>query len=167
MESSYRIEGSYYEACNCEAICPCRKQNGLADGLSTYGNSDFLLSWHIDKGAAAGVDLSGRAVGIAGRYDDNEPGSPWRVTIYIDEAAGEDQFNALANIFRGDAGGNIYFTGNFGEILGVKWAKIVFDHSAGVERLQIGEVAGAEVVRNVDFDGTVTCGFATDFAYFS
>tara|TARA_B100000809_G_scaffold244195_1_gene269914 strand:+ start:189 stop:815 length:627 start_codon:yes stop_codon:yes gene_type:complete len=157
MAGSYRIEGSYYEACNCQAICPCRKQNGVADGLSTYGICDFLLSWHIAKGEAGGVDLSGLAVGIAGYYDDNEPGSPWRVTIYVDENAGDDQFESLGEIFRGDAGRNMYFTGNFSEILAVKRARIVLDHTAGEERIQIGKIAGAETVRNVDFDGTVTC----------
>jgi len=30
------------------------------------------------------------AVGIAGRYDDHEPGSPWRVSIYGDERAGDN-----------------------------------------------------------------------------
>jgi hypothetical protein len=76
---SYRIEGSYYEVCNCEAICPCRKQNGVADGRPTYGVCDFLRSWQIDRGLAGGIDLSGLSVGIAERYDDHEPGSPWRV----------------------------------------------------------------------------------------
>lgn len=158
--NSYRIEGSYYEACNCEAICPCRKQNGVADGRSTYGVCDFLLSWKIDKGEAAGVDLSGLVVGIAGRYDDHEPGSPWRVAIYVDERAGDAQFAALGEIFQGNAGGNMYFTGNFAEILGVKRARIALDHSAGEERIKIGNIAQAEVVKNVAFGGTVTCGIS-------
>ena len=160
MAAAYRIEGSYYEACNCEAICPCRQQNGVADGLSTYGNCDFLLSWHIAKGQAGGIDLSGLAVGIAGHYDDNEPGSPWSVTIYVGENATDDQFESLSEIFRGDAGGNMYFTGNFANIRGPKRAHIVLDHSAGEERIQIGEIAGAEAVRNVAFDGTVSCGIS-------
>ena len=158
--NSYRIEGSYYEACNCEAIRPCRKQNGVADGRSTYGICDFLLSWQIDRGAAAGIELSGLAVGIAGRYDDHEPGSPWRVSIYVDERAHDDQFDALGEIFQGNAGGNMYFTGNFAEILGVTRARIALDHSAGAERIKIGTIASAEVVRNVAFDGTVTCGIS-------
>jgi hypothetical protein len=157
---SYRIEGSYYEACNCEAICPCRRQNGVEDGLSTYGICDFLLSWHIEKGEAAGIDLCGLGVGIAGHYDDNEPGSPWRVAIYVDERAGDDQFDALGEIFQGNAGGNMHFTGNFAEILGVKRARIELDHSAGAERIKIGNIAAAEALRNVEFDGSVTCGIS-------
>ena len=155
--NSYRIEGSYYEACNCEAICPCRKQNGVAEGRSTYGICDFLLSWHIDKGEASGIDLSGLVVGIAGRYDDDEPGSPWRVAIYVDERASDVQFDALGEIFQGNAGGNMRFTGAFGEILGVKRARIALDHSAGAERIKIGNIASAEVMRDVPFDGSVTC----------
>ena len=52
MASSYRIEGSYYEACNFEVICPCRQQNGVANGLTTYGPCDFILPWHIAEGRA-------------------------------------------------------------------------------------------------------------------
>ena len=157
MVNSYRIEGSYYEACNCAAICPCRKQNGVADGRSTYGICDFVLSWQIEKGAAAALDLSGLAVGIAGRYDDDEPGVPWRVMIYIAETANDDQFAALSEIFSGNAGGNMRFTSAFGEVLGIKRARIELDHSAGAERIMIGNIASAEVVKDVAFDGTVTC----------
>ena len=44
--ADWRVAGSYFEACNCEAICPCRRQGGqkLTTG-STYGVCDFALSW--------------------------------------------------------------------------------------------------------------------------
>jgi len=157
---SYRIEGSYYEACNYQAICPCRQQNGVADGLSTYGVCDFLLSWQIAKGQAGAIELAGLAVAIAGRYDDHEPGSPWRVSIYVDERARDGQFDALGEIFQGNAGGNMHFTGNFAEILGAGRARIELDHGAGGEHIKIANIAAAEVVRNVAFDGTVSCGIS-------
>jgi hypothetical protein len=28
----WRVSGSYLEACNCEAICPCRRIGGRAGG---------------------------------------------------------------------------------------------------------------------------------------
>lgn len=154
----YRIQGSYYEACNCEAICPCRQQNGIAGGLSTYGICDFLLSWQIDQGSAAGIDLSDIAVCMAGRYSDEEEGRPWSVVIYIDERAQDDQFDALSAIFTGNANGNILFTGNISKVLAVRRARIELDHGAGEERIQIGRIASAETVETVQFDGTVTCG---------
>jgi len=75
-------------------------------------------------------------------------------------SARDDQFAALGEIFQGNAGGNMYFTGNFAEILGVSRARIALDHSAGAERIQIGNIVSAEVVKNVAFDGTVTCGIS-------
>ena len=106
----YRIEGSYYEACNCTAICPCRRQNGVSGGLSTHGICDFLLSWSIERGEAGAIDLTGCRVCLAGSYSDDVDGKPWSVIIYIDERASEEQAEALANIFQGKFGGNILCT---------------------------------------------------------
>src|SRR5271169_5241728 len=47
---AWRIAGTYYESCNCEAICPCRRVNGRPGGRSTYGICRFLLSWRILAG---------------------------------------------------------------------------------------------------------------------
>jgi len=78
----------------------------------------------------------------------------------LHERAKDDQFDVLGEVFQGNAGGNMYFTGNFAEILGVKRARIALDHSAGAECIKIGNIASAEAVRNVAFAGTVTCGIS-------
>ena len=46
----WRIAGSYYETCNCEAVCPCRRLNGHPGGRSTLGICCGLLSWSIKEG---------------------------------------------------------------------------------------------------------------------
>jgi len=132
-QNRYRIEGSYYEACNCDAIFPCRRQNGLEGGLSTYGDCDFILSWAILKGHAGETDLTGLDVCMAGTYDDADDESPWRVFIYVDAAVSDSQMDALGEIFQGHAGGNILFTGNISKVLGIKRARISLDHSKGRE----------------------------------
>jgi hypothetical protein len=154
----YRIEGSYYEACNCEAVCPCRRQNGVPGGLSTYGVCDFLLSWNVKSGHAGEVDLAGRRVCLAGSYNDDVEGKPWSVIIYIDDQASAEQSDALAHIFQGHFGGNILFTNEIGEVLAVRRARIELDHKSGAERIRMATIGGAEVVRSADFDGTVSCG---------
>lgn len=157
-ESKYHIEGSYYEACNCEAICPCRRQNDVAGGLSSYGNCDFILSWAIKDGRYADIDLSGLAVCMAGTYSDDEEGSPWSVHIYIDERANDPQMQALSDIFQGKAEGNILFTSNISKILDIKRARIELDHRPGKESIKIGDIGQVHVESVVDFDGTVSCG---------
>ena len=84
---SWRIAGSYFEACNCEAICPCRRIDGVPGGRSTHGICMGVLSWLIQTGHVDGVDLSGLAVAIALRYSDDEVGSPWTFVLYVDEEA--------------------------------------------------------------------------------
>ena len=86
--ADWRVSGSYFEVCNCEAICPCRRQGGmkLTTG-SSYGVCEFALSWFVLNGHLDAVDLSGRAVVLAGRYRDDEPNKPWRVSLYVDEQA--------------------------------------------------------------------------------
>lgn len=87
--------GPYFEACSCKAICPCRRVAGAPGGRSTYGVCDFALGWTIERGHADGIDLSGLAVVMVGSYDDDdEPRSPWRVILYVDERAGDDQHEA-------------------------------------------------------------------------
>ncbi|MGO8958205.1 MAG: DUF1326 domain-containing protein [Streptosporangiaceae bacterium] len=48
------VAGSYFETCNCEAVCPCRRVGERAGGRSTYGICQFALSWLISRGRAAG-----------------------------------------------------------------------------------------------------------------
>lgn len=147
---NYHVKGSYYEACNCYAICPCRRQNGVAHGLSTHGNCDFILSWAISEGQFEDIDLSGLFVCMAGTYDDDEDGSPWSIFIYIDERASDPQMQALSDIYQGEAKGNILFTSNISTILGIKRARIELDHRARHETIRIGNIGAVQVDRIVD-----------------
>jgi hypothetical protein len=102
---SWRIRGSYFESCNCDAICPCRRIDGVPGGRSTHGVCLGVLSWVIEEGSADDVDLSGLPVALALRYSDDEQGSPWRWVLYLDAAATEEQRSALEGIFTGRLGG--------------------------------------------------------------
>jgi hypothetical protein len=91
----WRVSGRYFEACSCEVVCPCRRVNGRPGGRSTYGVCHFALGWSIDSGTADDLDLSGFEVVMAGSYDDDEPGSPWRVVLYVDARATAEQQRAM------------------------------------------------------------------------
>jgi hypothetical protein len=155
----WHIAGSYFEVCNCLAICPCRRIGGRRGGRSTFGVCEFVLSWWIEEGAAAGLDLGGLKAVMVGSYGDDEPGSPWRVVLYLDERAGADQLVALEAILLGRSGGTAF--GNFAskilEVHAVRQAAIELDHRRGRERIGVGaavEVVGGERVAT---DETVSC----------
>jgi hypothetical protein len=103
---SWRIRGSYFETCNCEAICPCRRIDGVAGGRSTYGECLGVLSWVIEEGHAGDLSLDGLKVALATRYHDDEPGSPWSFVMYTDARAKHPQLDALESIYTGRLGGD-------------------------------------------------------------
>jgi len=96
---SFRIAGVYLEACNCDAICPCRRIDGVAGGRSTHGVCFGALSWRVDEGEADGVDLGGSGAVMTYSYDDDVAGSPWTLVLHVD---GPDE---LAEILLGRRGG--------------------------------------------------------------
>jgi hypothetical protein len=103
---SWRIRGTYFESCNCEAICPCRKIDGIPGGRSTYGECLGVLSWLIEDGVAGDVPLDGLKVALATRYHDDESGSPWTFVMYVDAGADSAQRAALEGIYTGRLGGD-------------------------------------------------------------
>ena len=103
---TWQIRGSYFEACNGEAICPCRRIGGRQGGRSTYGECLGALSWIIEAGRAGTVDLAGMKVVMANRYHDDEPGSPWSFVLYVDARGDKAQRAALEGIYTGALGGD-------------------------------------------------------------
>src|SRR5437763_10531251 len=132
---AWEISGSYLEACNCEAICPCRRIGGRQGGRSTYGECLGALSWIIEAGRAGKVDLAGMKVVMANRYHDDEPGSPWTYALFVDAGGDEPQRHAMADILTGRLGGTPYeqFPWVFKDasLLGVEAVAIEIDHTPG------------------------------------
>src|SRR5215468_6103035 len=95
VATKWAIRGTYFESCNCDPICPCRRVDGVSGGRSTHGICNGVLSWLIEQGDAAGTDLAGLAVVLAIHYSDDELGSPWTWFLYLDERASEKQEEAL------------------------------------------------------------------------
>jgi hypothetical protein len=159
MESSWSVSGSYYEVCNCEAICPCRRSDGAMGGRPMYETCDFALSWWIKEGAAGEIDLAGLKVVLAGRWV-TTPGDPWHVTLYLDDRATPAQRDALTAVFLGRAGGwpQKSFAANIVEVHAVKSATIALDHSRAHERIDVAPYLSVRTRETVPHDFTVSCG---------
>ena len=53
---SWTLEGTYFETCSCEVICPCTAS--LSFG-ATYDRCKVVLVFHVVDGDVAGTDVSG------------------------------------------------------------------------------------------------------------
>ena len=158
---AWRIRGDYFESCNCEAICPCRRIDGVPGGRSTYGECLGVLTWLIADGAAGEVGLDGLKVALATRYHDDEPGSPWSFVVYLDERADADQRDALEAIYTGRLGGDAlkHFPWAWKEsrLLAVRPVAIDVSHEPRRQWLRIRDRVSVRI-RDVWGGGeTVTC----------
>jgi hypothetical protein len=159
--TDWRVRGSYFEACNCDAICPCRSVHGAPGGPSTYGVCFGSLSWHIHEGHAGPIDLADLMVVISLRYYDRvKPSTPWEVICYIDSRADDEQFRALADIFLGRAGGTVaeLYGRAIGEVHSEVRARISVEHVEPRKRIDVVGYLSVESEGNASGEGDVKCG---------
>jgi hypothetical protein len=155
----WSVKGSYFEVCNCEAICPCRRQGATQGGRPTYETCDFALSWWIRQGRRGTVELADTRVVMVGVWK-TTPGDPWHVTLYVDDRTTPDQHEALSAIFLGRAGGypaKSYAPGIV-EVHAVKTARIDLDHTRSEEKIDVAPFLTVRTREPVAHDFAVSCG---------
>lgn len=159
---SWRLTGTYFEPCNCDAICPCRDIDGRPGGRSTHGVCMGVLSWLITEGVANGTDLSGLPVALAIRFDNDEPGEPWTWILYLDAGATDEQRAALEDIFTGRLGGaaqhHFRWASHPSELVGVRVVEIDVDHTRYRQWLRVRDRVSVRIRDRYDTEATVTCG---------
>ena len=157
----WRVRGSYFEACNCDAICPCRSVGGRPSGPSTYGECFGTSSWHVQEGHWGDVDLADLLVVLSLHYlDAVPPSTPWEVVLYVDERADSAQRAALADIFLGRAGGTVseLYGPAIGTVHAVRPARITVEHVAARKRIDVVGYVTVEAEGAVSEPGDVQCG---------
>ena len=160
-ETPWRVAGSYFEACNCDAICPCRSIRGQPGSRSTYGECFGALSWCVTDGHYGGIDLSDRLVVLTMRYfDGGEVATPWEVVVYVDEGADDAQLDALGRIFTSRAGGTVAtnYGHAIGEVHAVRRARIELEHAVAKKRARVVGTVIIEATEPASLDGEVACG---------
>lgn len=157
---AWAVTGTYFEACSCLPICPCRQIGGRDGGRSTFGVCDFALSWWIMHGHREDVDLTDRKVVMVGSYDDDQRDSPWTVSLFIDDQATAPQHAALADIFLGRVGGtpSRNYAPAIQTVAGVQAAHIELDHERRHWRIHVDGHADVLAADEVDSDEPVACG---------
>jgi hypothetical protein len=145
----FAVEGDYFETCTCDVSCNC-----IFLGPATLDHCDVAIGWHIRRGDADGIDLSGLNVAMFVRSGKRMLDGNWQVAIYYDERADPRQAQALQSIFSGQAGGHLAALGPLiGSVAGIKAASIAFDDQNGKRRLVVGSVFEGEIEQMIGGDG--------------
>lgn len=127
-QTAWRIEGDYFENCNCDVVCPCLFSPApQLTATPTQGVCDVAFGFHIEQGRYGDVALDGLNAAMIAHTPGPMADGNWSVALYLDERADERQRAALQDIFSGAAGGTMGVLAPLvGTVLGVKAAPITF-----------------------------------------
>jgi hypothetical protein len=99
----WKISGDYFEACNCDSVCPC-PTSGLA-ARPTKGSCDAGLVFHVERGAHGPTTLDGLNFAVLLHTPGPMIAGNWTVGVIVDERATAAQREALVAIGSGQGGG--------------------------------------------------------------
>jgi hypothetical protein len=146
---SWNVKGSYVETCSCELMCPC---NLSLDHGATYNYCRVTLVFNIREGAIEGTDVSGCKIALIADTPKVMTEGNWRVGVFIDDAASEDQFERLVQVFSGQLGGPMAgLAPLIGEMLGVERATIVIEEEGLRHSVRVGGLIDFEIEDIVPF----------------
>ncbi len=146
---SWKLEGTYFETCSCEVICPCTAS--LAFGAS-YDRCKVVLVFHVVDGDVAGTDVSGLTVAAVADTPKVMSEGGWRLGVIIDADASDAQAEQLGAVFSGALGGPMQALGPLvSENLGVERAPIEVREEGLRHSVKIGDAIDFEVEDIVPF----------------
>ena len=146
---AWNIEGTYFETCSCEVVCPCTASLALG---ADYDRCRVTLVFNIAKGDVEGVDVSGLALAAVVDTPKLMTDGNWRLGVFIDDAASDEQAEKLGAVFGGQLGGPMEALGPLvGENLGVERAPIEIQEEGLRHSVKIGDAVDFEIEDIVPF----------------
>jgi hypothetical protein len=146
---AWNLTGSYVETCSCELMCPC---NTSLDHGATYDFCRVTLVFAIREGEIEGTDIAGRKVVLIADTPKVMTEGNWRLGVYIDDEASEEEFDKLVQLFGGQLGGPMGALAPLvGEVVGVERATITVDDDGLRHSVQVGNTIDFEIEDIVPF----------------
>src|SRR4029453_17979165 len=99
---SWSIEGTYFETCSCELMCPC---NFSFDHGATYDYCRVTLVFNIRSGEIEGTAVSGRTLAVIADTPKVMTEGNWRLGMFVDDGTSDEQMQKLTGVFGGQMGG--------------------------------------------------------------
>lgn len=146
---AWNLEGSYFETCSCEVVCPCSASLSLG---ADYDRCRLTFVFNVAKGEIEGTDVSGLAVAAVGDTPKVMTDGNWRIGVFIDDKASDEQAAKLGAVFGGQLGGPMEALGPLiGENLGVERAPIEIREEGLLHSIKIGDAVDFEIEDVVPF----------------
>jgi hypothetical protein len=146
---AWKVEGTYFETCSCEVVCPCTASLALG---ADYDRCNVTLVFNIVDGEIEGTDVSGLKVVAIGDSPKVMTDGGWRLGVFIDAEASDEQAEKLGAVFGGQLGGPMEgLVPLIGENLGVERAPIEVREDGLTHSVKIGDAIDFEIEDVVPF----------------
>ena len=146
---AWNLEGSYAETCSCELMCPC---DIAFDHGATYDYCRATLAFAIREGEIDGTDVRGRRVVAIIDTPKVMTDGNWRLGMFVDDQASDEQFDKLVKVFGGQLGGPMEALAPLvGEVVGVERAPIEIRDDGLRHSVRVGDAIDFEVEDIVPF----------------
>jgi hypothetical protein len=146
---SWKLAGSYFETCSCDVICPCTASLALG---ATRDRCKATLVFRVRSGEVEGTDVSGLTVAAVADSPKVMSEGNWRLGVFIDAAASDEQAEKLGAVFSGALGGPMEALGPLiAENLGVERAAIEVREDGLRHSIRIGDAVDFEIEDVVPF----------------
>jgi|SRR5436190_2408055 len=146
---AWSLKGNYVETCSCELMCPC---NLSLDNGATYDFCRVSLIFDIREGEVDGTDIGGLKVAAIADSPKVMTEGNWRLGMFIDANASDEQAEKLGQVFSGQLGGPMEALAPLiGEQLGVERAQIEVDHDGLKHSVRVGDTIDFQIEDIVPF----------------
>jgi hypothetical protein len=146
---AWNLEGTYFETCSCEVVCPCTASLALG---ADYDRCKVTLVFNITRGEIEGTDVGGLKIAAIADSPKVMTEGNWRVGVFIDAAATDEQAEKLGAVFGGQKGGPMEALGPLiGQNLGVERAPFEVHEDGLRHSVRIGDGIDFEVEDIVSF----------------
>jgi hypothetical protein len=145
----WNLKGTYVETCSCEMICPC---NASFDHGATYDYCRVVLGFNIQEGEVEGTDVSGRRVVAIADTPKVMTDGNWKLGVFVDEDASDEQLDKLVKVFSGQMGGPMEALAPLvGEFLGAERAAVEINDDGIKHTVRVGDAIDFEIEDVVPF----------------
>jgi hypothetical protein len=146
---AWSLKGTYFETCSCEVVCPCTASLSLG---ADYDRCRVTLVFNVVDGEVEGTDVSGLKVAAVADTPKVMTDGNWRLGVFIDAKASDEQASKLGAVFGGQLGGPMEALGPLvGESLGVERASIDVQEDGLRHSVKIGDSIDFEIEDVVSF----------------
>jgi hypothetical protein len=146
---AWSLKGSYVETCSCELMCPC---NLSFDHGATYDFCRATLVFDVREGEVDGTDIAGTRIAVIIDTPKVMTDGNWRLGVFVDERASDEQADKLVQVFSGQLGGPMAGLAPLvGELLGVQRVPIEIVDDGVSHSVKIGDAIDFEVEDVVPF----------------